>query len=265
MKKIMKESDKSVRKYVNILGINVDSTTKEQVLTRVNNFLSHNTKFYIVTPNPELVLMAQSNNELKKALNVADISIPDGVGLKLSDSSLNIIKGRELFTNLISLADTKALKVFFLGGMGHEASVAASKLLQKHKKVKIETFSGPLLDKNLAPVTEVDRKLQEDAIDRINKFSPDFLFVAMANPRQEIWIYRNISKLKIKGAMTVGGTFRYIAGISKLPPKWMSSLGLEWLWRLVNEPYRFVRVLNALIVFPIKVWISRFKGVEYRS
>ena len=94
----------------------------------------------------------------------------------------------------------------------------------------------------------------------INKFMPHLLFVAFNNPKQEIWIRRNLPKLKVKGAMAVGGTFRYNAGLSELPPNWMESLGLEWAWRLITEPYRLKRIVNAVVVFPYKVFLYKVKS-----
>jgi N-acetylglucosaminyldiphosphoundecaprenol N-acetyl-beta-D-mannosaminyltransferase len=216
----------------------------------VKDFISHNKKFYIVTPNPELVLASQTNPKLKSALNDADLAIPDGVGLRVAEPGLNIIKGRELFLDLTKLAKDNNWKVFLLGGMGMEAELAA-------KKLGVSYAKGPILDQNTQPVTEVDKELLKDAVDRINKTSPDLLFVAFGNPKQEIWIHENLSKLNVGGAMAVGGTFRYVAGLSKLPPKWMEELGLEWIWRLITEPYRFGRVFQALVVFPLKVFWYR--------
>ncbi|MEK7550393.1 MAG: WecB/TagA/CpsF family glycosyltransferase, partial [Patescibacteria group bacterium] len=74
-----------------------------------------------------------------------------------------------------------------------------------------------------------------------------------------IWIYKNLSKLNIGGAMAVGGTFRYLSGFSKLPPKWMEKLGLEWVWRFLTEPKRIFRIFNAFPLFPIRVWIHKLK------
>jgi N-acetylglucosaminyldiphosphoundecaprenol N-acetyl-beta-D-mannosaminyltransferase len=83
--------------------------------------------------------------------------------------------------------------------------------------------------------------------------------VAFGNPKQEIWLYKNLAKLRVGGAMAVGGTFRYIAGMSKLPPKWMEKIGLEWLWRLFTEPRRLGRVFRAVVVFSIKVSLYKLR------
>jgi len=257
MKKTKEKNTKKALVQAKIMGVNVLGTSTSKVLASVKEKVTHNVKFSIVTPNPELVLMAQDNKQLQNALNSADYPIPDGVGLKLAIHDLNIIKGRQLFIDLIKLADINAWKVFFLGGEGNEAQLASDKLGSIYKKVKFESFAGPILDNNAVAVTEVNKKIEKDALDKINKFNPQILFVAMKNPKQEIWIHKNIDKLKINGAMAVGGTFRYIAGLSSLPPKWMEEMGLEWLWRLITEPVRFNRIWNAVVVFPIRILLMR--------
>ncbi len=299
-----KFSHKKRLEYGKIMGIKVLVTQKSEVLASVEERISYsgtlgnrNQQFFIVTPNPELVLMAQKNKELRNALNSADLPVPDGIGLaqaykflsmpapknlflrfivtfcqgvlvggatflnkRYLTKGLEIIKGREFFLKLIKYADRNKLKVFFLGGESGEAEKAAKKLSEKHKNIRIEYFQGPIVNKSAVPILEKDRKLQEDAVDKINKFSPDFLFVAMQNPKQEIWIHKNLSKLNVRGAMTVGGTFRYISGMSKLPPKWMETLGLEWVFRLITEPYRIRRIFNAWPMFPLNVWMWKIKN-----
>lgn len=268
----MTKNIKKDLKFGQIMGINVTSTTPSEVLTAVKEKVSHssklgsrNIKFSIVTPNPELVLMAQDNNLLRDALNNADYAIPDGVGLKyasqyLTGRKLNIIPGRKLFLELIELANENKWKVFLLGGMNNEAILASQRLISLYPNIFISSDKGPKLNQKGKPATQVDIKLYKDAVDRINKFKPDLLFVAFGNPRQEIWIHRNLRLLKIHGIMAVGGTFRYIAGLSKLPPKWMENLGLEWLYRLITEPYRIDRVFRAVILFPLKVFLYKLSS-----
>jgi N-acetylglucosaminyldiphosphoundecaprenol N-acetyl-beta-D-mannosaminyltransferase len=251
MKKFNQESKKNGPKVGQIMGIKLNSTTTSSVLTGAEDFISCSHKFYIVTPNPELILMAQKVPNLKNALNAADFSIPDGVGLKFANPKLNIIKGRELFMDLVKLAAKKNWKVFLLGGLDNEAELAAKKLMIHDSKFQIQFSKGPTLDKDAKPATSADDNSEKEAVNQINTFKPQLLFVAFGNPKQEIWIHQNLSKLNVGGAMAVGGSFRYVAGMSKLPPRWMASCGLEWLWRLVTEPKRIGRIFRAVIVFPI--------------
>lgn len=271
MKKNNRKTIKTDLKFGQIMGINVYSTSINRVLTRVSELLSdsdinkQNThKFSIVTPNPELVLMAQKNVQLKEALNSATFPIPDGIGLSyahkyLFGTGINIVPGRILFEKLIELSDQKGWRVFFLGGKDNEALKASEKIKLKHKSIKIKTFRGPILDTNAVGFTENNRKLLLDALKLINRYKPHLLFVAFGNPKQEIWVYKNLPKLSVGGAMSVGGTFRYVAGLSQTPPEWVSELGLEWLFRLILEPYRIMRIINAVIIFPLKVFSYKMK------
>lgn len=271
MNKTLQKYNKKGLKYGQIMGINVYSTSLPQVLTRVSCLLSDNiikvensNKFSIVTPNPELVLMAQTNTQLKHALNSSSFPIPDGNGLNyaykyLFNESLNIIHGRILFGKLIALADKNKWKVFLLGGRDNEALRASEKIKAEYKNIKIKTFKGPVLDDNAETVTEINRKISIDTFKIINRYKPHILFVAFGNPKQEIWIYKNLKRLSVGGAMSVGGTFRYVAGFSKLPPKWVEVLGLEWLYRLMFEPQRIGRIINAVIFFPLKVFSYKIK------
>jgi len=287
MKKSKKNTHQKDRKIVDILGIDMDSTELVEVLAGVEEKISDSCKFYIVTPNPELVLSATKNPALKQAMNSADFAIPDGIGLaqaakflslpaprnfparlfttffqglavgfstffsqKWLTDYLEITKGRELFLDLVKLAHKKDWRMFFLGGLDNEAELSAKKLGARFAK-------GPKLDNNANPISEVDTKLYIDIVKKINSFRPHLLFVAFGNPKQEIWIYKNLSKLSIDGVMAVGGSFRYVAGLSKLPPKWMEGLGLEWVWRLITEPSRIRRIFNAWPIFPLKVWMYK--------
>lgn len=297
----MKNNSEKSQKIGKIMEINVNSTELVEVLTRVEKFISdnvsasgHSDKFFIVTPNPELILASNKNKKLKNALNSADLSIPDGIGLSQANKFFSLrlpkniilrffvglfqglrigaatfldrdwltkeikpIKGRELFTDLIALAGKNGWKVFLLGGMDNEAKIALRKLKKRYQSLKIESSRGPTLNKEAKPLTDFDKKLESEAIAQINAFSPQLLFVAYGAPKQEIWINEHLKNLKIGGAMCVGGTLRYIAGLSKLPPKWMADIGLEWLWRVITEPKRIKRVTNAFPIFPLKVFWMR--------
>lgn len=229
------------RKYAQIMGVDITSTSTHEVLGFVRHFWASKQKFVIFTPNPELVLMVQKDKKLRDIVNSADLNIPDGVGLTyasrfLGKGRLNIIPGRKLFVKLVDLVKTTDRKAFFLGGGG----------------IKNVTW-GPNLNKNGEPMGKEDIVREKEVIGKINEIKPDLLFVGFGMPKQEKWIHRNLSRLNIGGAMTVGGTFSYIYGQSRLPPGWMEKAGLEWLWRLLREPRRVGRIFNAVVVFPLKV------------
>jgi len=254
---------KSSRKQGKILNVGLNSTSTRGVLSFVRDSLARGYKFWISTPNPEIVLQAQDDRNLFKALETSDMAIPDGVGLTyaarfLSQPGINLIKGRELFIELIKLANKKGWKVFLLGGGTGVAKDAALNLRKNFKKVRIAFFQGPFLNKEAQPRTFKDITIEKDTVAQINYFKPQLLFVAFGAPKQEKWVYKNLSKLDVGGAMVVGGTLDYIAGKADLPPKWARK-NFEWLWRLLSQPRRFPRILRATVVFPWKVFLSKVK------
>lgn len=256
---MIKATAKRGPKYGNILGIKVSSTSRARVLEFVRERLKTKEKFYIVTPNPEIVLMATRDWLLKKAIFKADLSVPDGIGLKfaykfLHDKNISIIKGRELFLDIIKIADENKLNVYLFGGENGEQEKAIEILKLRFPAITFKThYKFPNYTLKGQPATVEDRILHKKIIGSIKLFEPDLVFVAMTPPKQEKWIFRNLFRLRVTGAMAIGGTFNYIAGNSKLPPLWMAKYGLEWVWRLINEPYRYKRIFNAVVVFPWKV------------
>jgi N-acetylglucosaminyldiphosphoundecaprenol N-acetyl-beta-D-mannosaminyltransferase len=252
------------RKYGKILNTGLNSTSTEKVLAFVRDSVSRGYKFWISTPNPEIILAAQKDPELHKALENSDLAIPDGVGLLfaarfLGMGEIKIIKGREMFMDLIQLASKRGWKVFLLGGAPGVAKTAGLNLRKTFKGVRMAYFSGPKLNSRAEPVGEADFKAEKETIAQINEFKPQILFVAFGAPKQEKWIYKHIEELKIGGAMVIGGTIDYLAGIAPLPPKWAEG-SLEWFWRLITQPRRIGRVLRATILFPWKVFLSRLKA-----
>lgn len=111
-----------------------------------------------------------------------------------------------------------------------------------------------MLDTNGTPISSTDESIELKAVEDINSFTPDFLFVGISHPRQEKWVYRWQNKLNVKGFMVVGGTFRYVSGKTLLPPKFVNDIGLEWLWRLFSGSQTISRIITAVIRFPLAVF-----------
>src|SRR3989344_347544 len=204
-----------------IVGVKVDRVTLPQALKLVSGWLKTSKKHYITTPNPEMIVAAQKDNEFRKILNGADLAIPDGVCLKLADLRLRRLAGADLMLQLIK----KGHKTLLVGGQPGVAQKAAKKL-------------------GVMGMTEPD-------VTKINKLKPQLLFVALGHGKQEKWIDKNLKKLKVKVAMGVGGALDYVAKPWLRAPKLIRLLGLEWLWRLLVQPWRLKRQL-ALLKF---VWL----------
>lgn len=253
------------RYYVEILGVKISITHKERVLRQVRNFISKyskssKNKFIIFTPNPEIITYAFRNPEFKIILNSGDVSIPDGYGLKLAykyivcgSKQIQIIKGRELFVELVKVANKKGWRVFLLGDKSGSAEGVMAVLGRSYKKVKLYATPGPWLDENGVPVGEAERKHETRIIERINKVAPEIIFVGFGAPKQEKWLVRNMPKLKFNVGMVVGRSFDFVSGRYTVTPRLFERMRLEWFWRLLSGSQNLPRIFNAVVAFPFLV------------
>ena len=238
---------------VSILGVNITSISKEEVLSLVRAHLKKKKQLTIVTPNPEMIVEAQKNEPFRKALHSADVAIADGTGLLFAEvvlyrsRKLKRVPGRLLMEGLFSLAKEEHLKVFLLGASSDVNAQAVKKLAGK---VVVKGSHGFQVTKEGEAVSEVDRESQIDVVERINKFQPDILCVAFGAPKQEQWITKHKDELKATIVVGVGGSLDYYVGQAKKPPYMVSYLGFEWFWRLLTQPTRLSRMYSALVVFP---------------
>lgn len=236
-----------------ILGTRVDAVTFAQATRKAVDILKGKAQYYFATPNPEITLAASKDGQYKDILNKSSLNIPDGMGLlyaakllKLLDKTDVTLKervtGTDLAIKLIQLSKYENFSIFFLGA----SSESNGKTIEYAKKYGAKVAGGFTEDLDSTKCFKA-----------INKAKPDLLLVALNFPRQEKWIAANLRKLpSVKLAIGIGGAFDFIAGTRKRAPRFLRALGLEWLYRLFQEPRRFRRIWNATIVFPIKVLLS---------
>ncbi|HPU95094.1 MAG TPA: WecB/TagA/CpsF family glycosyltransferase [Candidatus Gracilibacteria bacterium] len=279
-----------MRKSINILGVNFDVITSIEAVSRVDNWLSTYSGFFnfkkqylIVTPNPEIVLIANKNPEFMEILNSADMSIPDGIGIlwaskfkriteeennkwkRLSKLFVSLgftaiskkyaatefperVTGVDLMDKICAMAAERNHSIFLLGAEEGVAEKTAVKLIQKYPKLKIAgVYAGTPNEEDEAEIVEL-----------INSTKPGILFVAYGAPKQEFWITRNMRKLEsVRVGMGVGGSFDFISGTIPRAPMKLRKAGLEWLYRLYKQPSRVKRIWNAVITFPVKIFKNK--------
>lgn len=253
---------------VSILGVNITSISKPEVLTFIHASLKGKRRISIVTPNPEMIVESQKNTPFLMALNSADMAIADGTGLLIAERVLYKTKhliripGRILMEELLQEACENNWSVFFLGASNAVNNKALKLSKKRYPQMRIEGSSGMKLDKEGKPVSEIDRLNQIDTIKRINTFKPDLLFVAFGAPKQELWIKEHKNELNAGVLIGVGGALDYYTGEVSPAPSYASALGFEWLWRLYLQPKRYKRILNALVVFPFMVCKQALYGTN---
>lgn len=227
----------------NVLGVKIDDVSISETLKIVEGWLKKEGKHYIVTPNPEIVMMVRKDEELKKIINNADLAIPDGVGLKLTTDIENTSPGIDVMELLVKMAADLGFTTGFLGGRGDVAKQAAERLKRKYLKLKVSyALEGLVIPAKAGIYTDEELWIPDEVRDD----KVDILFVAFGPPKQEKWIANNLAKLDVKVAMGVGGAFDYISGKVPRAPKWIRSLGFEWLFRLIVQPWRIKRQLTLI-------------------
>ncbi|MBU0649443.1 glutamate--tRNA ligase [Patescibacteria group bacterium] len=240
---------------IKFLDVNISNLSKEEILQKIKDWLNSQSFHYITTPNSEMIVDAQKDAIFKSIHNNADMTLPDTFGMVLWSKILglpkiNRIPGADMAWDVLELAQKQNKSVFLLGGKPGVAKAAAQVIEKKLSGIKIVgAENGGKLAK-IKGAWDFDKNL----IQKINQSCPDILLIGRGHPHQEyfMWDFRNRLP-SVKLAMGIGGTFDFISGKIKRAPKFLRKLGLEWLWRLIQEPWRAARIYKALITFSILV------------
>ncbi len=223
---------------VRLLGIPVHLVTPEETLQRMEAFVEDGRPHHVVTVNPEFIMAARCNAEFHRVLNAAHLALPDGIGVVWACRLMGYplrqrVTGVDTVQAVARLAARRGWSLFLLGAAPGVAEQAAEVLRQANPGLCIAgTYAG-----SPAPAEE------DHIVGMIRAASPHFLFVAYGAPQQDLWIARNLARLGVPVAMGVGGTFDFLAGRARRAPAWMQRAGLEWLYRLIQEPRRWRRML----------------------
>jgi N-acetylglucosaminyldiphosphoundecaprenol N-acetyl-beta-D-mannosaminyltransferase len=226
-----------------ILGVGVTDAKEEDILEYVFHVLKKtDKKAYIVTPNPEIVVYAQSHPSFKNILNTADIALCDGTGIVLASYLLhNPIKSRvtgvDFMKKICEKSAKESVTVGFLGGKDGVAERVRDRLTKEFPGLQVQ-FAESEWGTNTSHETYMSNKSSY----------VDFLFVAFGHPKQEEWISSHLADLPVRVMMGVGGAFDYISGEVPRAPAILRTIGLEWLYRLIRQPWRWRRQLS-LVVF----------------
>lgn len=261
-------------KRFKVLNTYIDSLTTSDFLSDLVHVFRSNEKVFVVTMNAEGLLLAEKDKDFKKSSESANYVTADGVGpiwsagflRKYTPKSLlryiwipihalfsllwlpiwftaspkkifpERLSGSDLFWDINSLAEKEEKSVYLLGAKKGVAKRVSEKLKKIFPKIKIAGFyHGDPYEKGL--------------VEKINEADSDILFVAWNQPKQEKWIADNINDLNINLAIGIGGTFDFVSGKKLRAPRFMRTLGLEWLFRLIIEPQRMGRVFTAVPKF----------------
>lgn len=222
---------------VSLCGIEVDSVTMEEALSRIEELIRARKPSYVVTPNVDVLVQLQTDPDFKRIYESAALVVPDGMPLLWAARFLGTpfkekVSGSDLFVELCGLAARKGYGVYLMGAMPGVAVRAAEVLKSRFPGLRVAGAYSPPFG------FEKDEAECESIAQRIRDAKPDLLFVALGSPKQEKWTDRFRGRHEAPVSVMVGISFDYVAGTVRRAPRWMQNAGLEWSWRLLMEPKR---------------------------
>lgn len=224
-----------------LFNIKVQKIPDLKLRELLQSFLSSDTQHQIVTVNPEFILTAKKNNLFAQIINEASLSTIDGTGiihaLQFLGHDISIddrLTGAKLIYKLIDLAIFNEAKVLFC---------LYSQGLTDEKKLR------PVLEQKF-PKLRFKIGDENNSVLLANMYKPTIILATMGAPKQDLWLYENLSKMpSVRLAVGVGGAVDFLSGALPRAPKVMRTLGWEWLWRLMKQPRRIKRIYRSIFVF----------------
>lgn len=235
-------------KYNNneMFDITINRQSKKEVLEQIKKYISSPKGFcHIVSLNPENIVVTQENSEFKRIVKTAQIKIIDGIGVVLAAQMLHIkagdrITGVELMEELVRIAQMMRLRVLLIGGKRNLAKHLSECYNMNFPEASFKGIEG------IADITNPKKNEENSIFSIVSQFKPHIVLVAFGSPAQELWLDRHKDKFSKIVCMGVGGSFDYLSGEITRPAKVIRSLGLEWLYRLITQPWRWKRQLRLI-------------------
>lgn len=229
-----------------MISVTANVGAKSDILEDIKKYIMPLPKFcHIVSLNPENAIIALKRKEFEKVMMTAQISIADGIGIVLAARILGIAVGRritgvDLMSKLIHMAGIMRLRVLLIGGNPNLALRLTQCYSKQYPEAKFKGMQG--IENIKKP-----KKSEEDVIFSIvAEYKPQLVFVAFGSPWQELWIDRHKKEFEKSVCMGVGQGFDVAGGLVRRAPGWMRIIGLEWLYRLMSQPWRWKRQLRLV-------------------
>jgi N-acetylglucosaminyldiphosphoundecaprenol N-acetyl-beta-D-mannosaminyltransferase len=218
----------------------VDDLTFAQALEAIATMVASGRGGRVYTPNVDHVVMAHHDERFRNAYEAVDLSLADGMPLLWAARMLGQplpekISGSDLVLPLMERAAREGWRVYLLGGAAGVGAMAAERLVERFPRIVIAGTDAPRIDMD-APATS-----RSPVLDSIRAANADLVLVALGAPKQELWIAEAATDLRPAVLLGIGAAVDFIAGAARRAPGWMSASGLEWLFRLAQEPRRMWR------------------------
>lgn len=227
-----------------IQGMRIDSIDRNDFINRLNEIISGNDQLpkHISITNTEAMYFGMSDEKHREYINDSEFSLCDGIGVKLAAffNGMKIIRyhGPDMMLDVLKFGQEFGWTHYFLGGQRGVAEKLKEIIINKYPKTKILGMYSP-------PFRDLTKEEEMAMLKELNSLKPDFLWVSLGLPKQEIWIRKYKNKLHSKFLIGVGAAFDFHTENVKRAPKFFQTIGFEWLYRMMYEPRLFVRNVRA--------------------
>lgn len=223
-----------------LLGLPFDAVTLDEAVAHIRLAIAQRSRCFFSTPNLNFLIAAQRNADFRNSVINSDLSLVDGMPIvwlaKLLGIPLNErVAGSDLF-DVLRNGKGEKIKVYFFGGPPGVAVQAAAKINTEGKGMVCVGFESP-------GYGSVEGISSAETIDKINQSGADFLVVALGAVKGQAWIEHNLPVLQVPVVSHLGAVINFVAGSINRAPRWMQKTGLEWLWRIKEEPSLWRRYL----------------------
>jgi N-acetylglucosaminyldiphosphoundecaprenol N-acetyl-beta-D-mannosaminyltransferase len=224
---------------VNVLGVGISVLNMQSALGEIAAAVREKRKGYICVRDAHGVMLAQEDAAFRRILNEAFLCTPDGMpmvwmGRLRGHREMSRVYGPDLMLEVCAWSEINPCHHFFYGGVPGVAEMLAEKLKAKFPKLEVVgTFTPPFRPLN----PEEEKELQE----MLRAAKPDILWVGLSTPKQEKFMAEFLPKLDVTLMVGVGAAFDFHSGRVKQAPRWMQRSGLEWFYRLCQEPRRLAK------------------------
>lgn len=223
-----------------LMNTEIDNLTMDETLDAIDSLIKEDNCSYVVTPNVDHIVQLEKDEELKRVYENASLILTDGKPLIWISNWYKTpikekISGSDLFPRVCELAAKKGYTMYLLGAAEGVADKAAKNLMDKYKGLNIVgTYSPPFgFEKDKVELKKIYRQIQE--------VHPDILIVGLGCPKQEKYMYHHCKELDVPISFGLGASIDFEAGNIKRAPRWMSEHGLEWLYRITQDPKRLAK------------------------
>ena len=222
------------------MNTEIDNLTMQETLHAIDRLIQEKKSAYAVTPNVDHIVQLETNKELQAIYKDASLILTDGkpllwiakwYGTPIKEK----ISGSDLFPLLCKMAAEEGYKMFFLGAAEGVAAKAAENLMNRYDGLQVVgTYSPPF-------GFEQDSVEMNKITTMIKDADPDILIVGLGCPKQEKFMYYHCKELGVPISFGLGASFDFEAGTIKRAPRWMADHGLEWLFRITQDPKRMAK------------------------